>query len=116
METIANHSLRHWWVFVLRGILFILLSIYMFIYPGSGFVALGFLFGLVILIAGIAELMHAYRNRNRGNRGWHLFIGLIDLVLGLVLISHLAASMNILRIIVGFYFLFKGISIFIFRS
>jgi uncharacterized membrane protein HdeD (DUF308 family) len=113
MEISVDRSIRHWWVFVLRGILFILLGIYMFSSPGSGYLALGFVFGLVILMAGIAELLHAYQDRGRANRGWHLFIGIIDLVLGLVLMNHLAASMTILRIIVGIYFLFKGISILV---
>jgi uncharacterized membrane protein HdeD (DUF308 family) len=45
-----------------------------------------------------------------------LFIGLVDILLGLILVSHLAASMMILRIMMGFYFLFKGITVLTFRS
>ncbi len=116
MEITVNRNLRHWWVFVLRGVLFILLSIYVFLSPVSAYLALGFLFGLMILLAGIAELLHAYQYRGSANRGWHLFVGLVDLILGLILCSHLAASMDILRIIVGIYFLFRGISIFNFRG
>jgi uncharacterized membrane protein HdeD (DUF308 family) len=81
MEIIVDRSIRHWWVFVLRGILFILLSIYIFLSPVSSLLALGFLFGLVIIVAGIAELLHAYQGRGKGNRGWLLFAGLIDLYL-----------------------------------
>ena len=115
MEIRVDRSLRHWWVFVLRGILFILLGIYVFASPVSAYVALTFLFGLVILLAGVAELLHAYKDHSSGNRGWHLFIGLVDIILGLVLMSHLTASMDIMRIIVGIYFLFRGITIFNFR-
>lgn len=116
MEITLDHSLRLWWVFIVRGLLFIALGIYLFAEPASGFVALGFSFGLIILLAGIAELLRAYRDYGRGNRGWHLFTGLVDLLLGLILMSHLAASLVVLRIIIGFYFLFKGITVLAFRK
>lgn len=116
MEITVDRRFRHWWVFVLRGALFILLGIYVFASPASAYLALSFLFGLMILMAGIAELLHAYQDRGAASRGWHLFVGLVDIILGLVLLNHLAASMDILRIIVGIYFLFRGLSIFSFRG
>jgi uncharacterized membrane protein HdeD (DUF308 family) len=116
MEITIDRSLRLWWVFILRGILLAGLGIYLFAAPASGFIALSFTFGLIILLAGIAELLRAYRDHGQGNRGWHLFAGLIDLLLGLVLMSHLAASMVVLRFIVGFYFLFKGITVLAYRK
>ncbi|HTD99124.1 MAG TPA: DUF308 domain-containing protein [Mucilaginibacter sp.] len=116
MEITVDRSLRHWWVFVLRGVLFILLSVYIFRSPVSAYLALSFMLGLVILLAGVAELLHAYQDRGSGNRGWHLFAGIIELLLGLLLMSNLAASMDILRIVIGVYFLFRGLSIFNFRG
>jgi uncharacterized membrane protein HdeD (DUF308 family) len=92
-------------------VVFILVSAYLFFSPVSGLLALSFLFGLIILLTGIAELLRSYRDHGPGNRGWHLFIGLIDLLIGLILLSHLAASLVIIRFIVGFYFLFRGISL-----
>src|ERR1700754_2214600 len=104
MEITVDRSLRHWWVFVLRGALFILLSIYIFMSPVSAYLALSFMLGLVILLAGVAELLHAYQDRGSGTRGWHLFAGIIELLLGLLLMSNLAASMDVLRIVIGVYF------------
>jgi uncharacterized membrane protein HdeD (DUF308 family) len=112
MEVTVDRSIRHWWVYIIRGVLFILLAIYMFCAPASGYLALSFLFGAAILLAGISELMHSYQYRGKANRGWHLFAGLIELLLGFVLISHLAASETILRFIIGLYFLFRSIMIF----
>ncbi|MDB5017540.1 MAG: protein of unknown function rane [Mucilaginibacter sp.] len=115
MEIITYGGLRHWWVFVLRGVLFILVGIYMLMSPATGFVALGLLFGLVILVAGVTELLHAYRDHGRDSKRWHLLAGLVEVVLGIVLMTHVAASIDIIRIIVGIYFLFRGISILTFR-
>jgi uncharacterized membrane protein HdeD (DUF308 family) len=116
MEITVDRSLRLWWVFVIRGLLFVGLGIYVFSEPESAYVALSFSFGLIILLAGIVELLRAYRDHGTGNRGWHLFVGLLDLLLGLILMSHLTASMVILRIVIGFYFLFKSITVLAFRK
>ena len=115
MEITVDRRLRHWWVFVIRGVMFIALGAYMFASPVSAYLALGFMLGLVILLAGIAELIHAYEDRGSAARGWHLFVGLVDLMIGIVLLSHLAASATVLRVIMGIYFLFRGLSIINFR-
>lgn len=112
METSLDRSIRLWWVILIRGILFIAVGIYMICSPETGFETLGFLFGLTIFITGLAELMRAVNDRSAANRSWHLFLGIVDLILGGVLMSNLAASVAILRIIVGLWFLFRGIWLF----
>ena len=116
MEITVTRSPRYWWVFLLRGILFILVGIYMIASPLTSFIALGFMFGFIILLTGIAELMHAIRDHGAANRGWHLFLGIIDIILGIILMVHIAASVDLLRIIVGIWFLFRGISLISFSS
>ncbi|WP_428331241.1 HdeD family acid-resistance protein [Mucilaginibacter sp.] len=110
----VDRSIRHWWVFVLRGALFILVGIYMVANPATSFVALGFVFGLIILLAGVTELLRVVRDKDAGSRSWHLMLGIVDIILGIVLMGHVATSVAILRIIVGFWFLFRGISLFSF--
>lgn len=111
MDFSVDRTLRHWWVFLLRGILFILVSIWMIASPLTSFVALGFIFGLIIFIAGIGELLHAVRDKTEANRGWHIFLGIVDLILGIVLMGHVAASVAILRVIVGIWFVIRGFSL-----
>lgn len=110
MEVSIDHSWRHWWVFLIRGLLFIFLGIYMIAAPQGSLAALGFIFGLVIFLAGISELLHAYRTRN--GRAWHLIIGLVDAVIGIVLMAHLGSSVDILRYLVGIWFVFRAFSMF----
>jgi len=88
-----------------------LVGIYMICSPATGFVALGFFFGLVILLTGIAELVRIGSDRTSANRGMHLALGIIDIILGIVFIGHIAAGVAVLRIIVGLWFLFRGISL-----
>jgi uncharacterized membrane protein HdeD (DUF308 family) len=110
MEITVARSLRHWWVFLLRGILFILVGIYMIASPVVTLAALGVMFGLIFFLAGAAELFQAAREP-AGNRAWHLILGVIDVILGIMLMGHVAAGVTILRIIVGIWFFFKGVSL-----
>lgn len=107
----VDRSLRHWWIFLLRGILFILVGIYMICSPATGYAAIGVFFGLTILLTGIAELLRVTSDKNSGDRGWHICWGIIDILLGIVLLSHLATSVAIVRIIVGLWFLLRGITL-----
>jgi uncharacterized membrane protein HdeD (DUF308 family) len=116
METTIDRSIRNWWVILIRGILFIVLGIYMFCAPASSYAALGFILGLIIFLAGIVELLRVYNDVSHKNRGWHLCMGIIDILLGIILMGHIAASETILRLIIGIWFLFRGISLFTFAG
>ena len=112
MELVIERTHRHWWVFIVRGILFVALGIYMICEPAGSFAALGFLFGLILFLAGVAELLRVVRERTQKERSWHLMLGIIDIILGLVLMIHVGTSMAIIRIILGLFFIFRGISLF----
>lgn len=116
IETTVGSKMRHWWVFLIRGLLFIAAGIYILCSPATGFIALGFMFGLIIFVAGIAELLHVYHANSSRNRGWHLILGIIDVVLGIILMGHIMASLAILRIAIGIWFLLRGISLFSFSG
>ena len=107
----VDRSIRHWWVFLIRGILFILVGIYMICSPLTGYVAIGFFFGLTILLTGIAELLRAVNDKDSASRGWHICWGIIDIFLGIILMEHIATSVAIVRIIVGLWFLFRGLTL-----
>src|ERR1700735_1490401 len=108
MEITVDRSLRHWWFFLGRGILFILAGIYIIASPTTSFVALGFLFGLFIFIAGVAELIRVTRENTQKGRSWHLFLGILDIVIGLTLMAYVDTGMVILRIILGLWFVIKA--------
>jgi hypothetical protein len=116
MALVIKSNIRHWWMFLLRGLLFILLGIYMISAPFRSYVALSFLFGVIILLAGIAELLYAYANRHTGGWGWRLLLGIIDLGLGIILVTNVVVSMSVLSFVVGIWFLFKGFSLLSFAG
>ena len=111
MESIISRRPRYWWVFMLQGIILLALGIYMLFAPISGFATLGFLFGLAILLTGIFELLRVISDRDQASRAWHLLLGVINVILGIILVGHIGTSETILRIILGLWFLFSGISL-----
>lgn len=109
-------SVKHWWMFLLRGLLFILLGAYMISKPSESYMALSLLFGIIILLAGIAELAHAFINRDSRRWGWRLFVGILDIVLGLILVFNIKVSMAVLPFILGIWFFFSGASLLSFAT
>jgi uncharacterized membrane protein HdeD (DUF308 family) len=110
MQITVAREWRHWWVFLIRGILFIGIGIYMIALPAVGFAAMGFTLGLILFITGVAELLRVVREKTEANRSWHLILGIIDILLGLALMGHIAVSEVLMRVAVGLWFLFRGIS------
>lgn len=116
METAIKNRLRHWWMFLLRGLLFIFLGVYMLSAPLRSYAALSLLFGILVLIAGVVELIHAFSNRHTNSWWWHLLVGVIDLVLGIILVSNLTVSMSVLPFVLGAWFLVRGVSLLTFAT
>jgi len=116
MVTGIINSIRHWWVFLLRGLVFVLFGIYMLYVPLASFELISFLLGAVIVIAGIAELTHAYANRYVAGQVYRFYIGIIDVVLGLIIAFDLKVSVTFLPLLLGIWFLFRGFSLLSFTS
>lgn len=111
MESIVSRRPRYWWVFMLQGVILLALGIYLLFAPVSGFAALGFLFGLAILVTGVFELLRVVRERDQGSLAFHMLLGVINIILGIILVGNIGAGETILRIILGLWFLFSGISL-----
>lgn len=116
MEVLNDYRIRHWWVFLIRGLLFLLVGIYMIASPAESFAALGLIFGFIILITGIVELIRVFSDKTHAGRSWHLLLGIIDVILGIILVGNVGASETILRFIAGVWFLFRGLSMLSFSN
>jgi uncharacterized membrane protein HdeD (DUF308 family) len=76
---------RHWWVPVLRGIAAIVFGIIAFVYPGLTIATLVLFFGAWVLIDGIFRIVGAFgHGTSDPDRGWHLVIGIVGIIIGLL--------------------------------
>ena len=102
LHSIKN-SIKHWYVPLLVGVLFIIISIVVFTSPLSSLLTLSMLFSLSFIFGGLSEIIFSIANREElDNWGWTLAFGIITLVIGTSMFTHPALSISILSFYVGY--------------
>ncbi len=105
----SKQAVRYWWLMLLVGILLLALGILVFVYPAQSYVGLAVIFGWAILAAGILEVVLSATNDHFvTGRGWMLAGGIIQIILGLILIFNVALSAAMLPIVLGFWLLMRA--------
>jgi len=109
LKTIKN-SISQWYLLLIAGLIYIVIGIWVFVTPLSSYLALAMLFSISFLIIGIVEIVFAVSNRKElDSWGWKLAFGIVDVLFGLILISHPAISIETLPLFIGFLILFRSI-------
>lgn len=107
----SKQAVKYWWLLLLTGIALFVLGILIFIFPTQSYVGMSMIFGWVILISGILQVVLSAANRHFvTGRGWMLAGGIIEIVIGLILIFNTALSAASLPIFLGFWLMFRGFS------
>lgn len=107
----SKQAVRHWWLLLVVGIALLAVGILVFIYPARSYLDLSVLFGWLILFSGVMEVVLAARSRHFvTGRGWMLAGGIIEIILGAILIFNVALSAVTLPIFLGFWLLMRSFS------
>ena len=107
----SKRAIRHWWLLLLVGVLLLAVGVAIFFYPQQSYLGLAVLFGWLIFFSGVFETALAATSRHFiTGRGWMLAGGVIEIILGLILISNVAISEVALPIILGFWLLMRSFS------
>lgn len=107
----VKRSVKHWWLSLILGILYIGAAVCVLFSPISSYIVLSIVFSISMLISGIVEIFFAVSNRkNISSWGWYLAGGVIDLILGVYLIAYPLVSMEIIPFIIAFWMMFRGFS------
>lgn len=114
METLFDemkHSVKNWWLSLIMGILFIVAAFCIMFAPLSSYMALSIIFSIAMFISGVLEIIFAISNRRAiSSWGWYLAGGIIDLILGIYLITYPMVSMEVIPFIIAFWLMFRGFS------
>lgn len=104
-------AVKYWWVPLLVGILFIVSGIYTLMTPMETFLVLTVFFSVSFLVSGIFEVFFALSVRDSlEGWGWLLVYGLINLVVGMILINNPEISVATLPIYIGLLVMFRAIT------
>lgn len=98
---------KSWWLFLITGILWLIMSLIVFRMELSTVYAISILFGVIAIAAGIGEFMSL--GLVRGGWKWlHGFLGVIFVIAGIVAFANPNWTFLALASIIGWWFLFKG--------
>ena len=107
----SKQAVRYWWLLLLVGIALFVIGMLTFVFPARSYVGMSMLFGWVILLTGILEVLLATANRHFiTGRGWMLAGGIIEIVLGVILILNVGLSAATLPLFLGFWLMMRGFS------
>ncbi|MEN8202153.1 MAG: DUF308 domain-containing protein [Bacteroidota bacterium] len=100
------------WVTLLKGVLLVVLGVWMLSMPQESFEGLAFLIGLITLIGGLIETAYSYYSRKKhGAWGWNLSGGIMDIILGIFLMVNPMAILALIAIFISFWLLFFSVLI-----
>jgi uncharacterized membrane protein HdeD (DUF308 family) len=103
-------AIRHWYIPLLVGVFFIIVSVVAFVSPVSSFIALAILFSLSLLFGGLSEMIFSVANRDQlENWSWSLAFGIVTFVVGILLLLKPGISISMLAFYIGFVILFRSI-------
>jgi uncharacterized membrane protein HdeD (DUF308 family) len=105
----AKNVTKHWYLSLILGILFIGVGILVLKTPLESYLTLSIVFSVTVFISGISEIIYSVSNRKEmDNWGWILVGGIIDLLLGIWLISSPLLSIAVLPYVVSFFLIFRS--------
>jgi len=98
-----------WWAMLVRGIIAVVVGFCALVWPSGSIDLLVMLVGVFVLLDGVTGVIGALQN---GLRGANLVQAVLGIAIGLVLLLWPTASVRLLLIVFGVWFLLVGISQF----
>ena len=98
-----KQSVKHLYLHLIIGLIFIAVGIWAFTSPIQSYAALTIVFSISFLVSGMMEVFFAISNKKvLENWGWTLALGVFTALIGAMLVSNPAISALTLPIYVGF--------------
>lgn len=111
----ASRVIRHWWLYMLCGILCMVAGIAVFIFPMESYMTMGLLFGILMLFMGAAQLIVASSSGNYlAMKGYVIVGGILDLIMGIILCINPAVSLVLMPVLLGIWMLYHSFMIMAF--
>jgi len=101
---------KYWWLLLLGGIAYVVLGALVMQYPDTAILGAAYYIGFSLLFIGISQTLFGFMGNGSGNGSWFsLIMGILDVALGVYLLSNPIASAETLVLLIGFWILYKGI-------
>ena len=102
---------RHWWVFLLRGIVAIAFGLVGFFYPEATLLTFILFYGVFAIVDGVFAVVSAVRGKEgMGPRWWLALVGVLGIVAGLLTYAWPGLTALALLTVIGVWALLYGVS------
>ncbi len=109
-QKMLQYLQAHWRLFLIEGIIFILLGVSAVIVPQFFSVAIVIFLGWIIVLAGVIQVSRALLLRDMPGFGLWLSLGILQIVVGYLLIADPIAGVFTLTMMMALFFTFEGIT------
>ena len=109
----AAQARKDWGWYIALGVLLILVGAYAIWAEGTATLASVFALGIVLLIAGIGQLVAAFMARGAGHVILMLLVGMLDVIVGLMLIEHPLGGALVVTLLLAALLVFGGVFRFV---
>ena len=92
------------------GIAYTILGVIVWRYPGEAVLGATMYIGIVLMVTGFSYIGMVISGIEKW--GWYLFAGIIDVILGAIILFNPIASASMLVLTVGLWFVFRGALLF----
>ena len=83
---------RYWWVVLLAGILMLICGFAYWFWPVVGYAVASQLFGWLLIVTGVVQLLQASGPHAGRGWGWWLAGGIIDMFIGFMMVRSVVIS------------------------
>ncbi len=96
---------------VLGGSLAVIAGVIVLRHPSGSILVVALAVGIYLILSGVLRLVGAFETRE--GRGWLVFAALIDLVLGIVIVSWPCFGITTLAIVLGIVLIVRGLALIV---
>jgi uncharacterized membrane protein HdeD (DUF308 family) len=107
--TLSDQVKANWGWMLALGILFIVGGVFAFVSPFLAGIVVATVVGVIIVLAGIAQIVHAWKMQSWGGFIWQLIIGIVLVVGGLGIYLNPVAGVITLTLLAAVMFIVKGV-------
>lgn len=111
----VSRMVNHWWLMLFAGLLSIVAGICVFVFPVESYLTISLIFGVLMLLTGVTQLMMASTSGNYLTmRGYVIVGGILDLILGVFLCVYPGVTVMVLPILMGIWLMYHSFIIIAF--